>query len=98
MGVGYHPKLTLEQYKHAIECKRKRDEIPTMNDLGKQWGVSGSTIVSALRKGIKRYDYIIMRERAAKMKQDALQKSEKAERKAQGVLKKVVREQQGIGT
>lgn len=98
MGIGYYTKLTLEQYKYALECKRKRDEIPTMQDLGRQWGISGFTIVNAVRKGIKRYDYIMARERAAKMKEDALQKSRDKEAKAQGVLKEVVRSQQKVGT
>lgn len=98
MGAGYPTKLTLEQYKHALECKRKRDEIPTMQDLGRQWGISGFTVVNAVRKGIKQYDYIMAKERAAKMKEDALQKSRDKEAKAQGVLKEVVRSQQKVGT
>jgi hypothetical protein len=98
MGIGYHTKLTLEQYKQAIELKKRIDETPTMQDLGRQWGIAGSTIVNAVRKGIKRYDYIMARERAEKMKQNALQRQRDKEAKAQGVLKEMVRSQQEVGT
>ena len=97
MSTGCYPKLTLEQYKRALECQRIHKETPTSAQLGKEWGISNYTIVNALRKGIKRYDYIMMKERAEKAKQNAIQRSERKEGKAQGVLTEVVREKQSIG-
>lgn len=92
--MGSYPKITIEQYKYAIECKRIREETPTLGDLEIMWGLTKNTLGDTLRKTIKRYERIMAQERAAKMKEDALQKSRDKEAKAQGVLKEVVRGQQ----
>jgi lambda repressor-like predicted transcriptional regulator len=92
--MSWYPKITLEQYKRAIECKRIREETPTLGDLEDEWGLTRNTLSGTIRKGIKRYDRVLAFERAAKMKEDALQRSRNKEAKAQGVLKEVVRDQQ----
>jgi hypothetical protein len=53
-----------------------------------------NTLSHMLRRGVKRYDYIIMKERAEKMKENAIQRPEDKESKAQRVLTKVVRQEQ----
>lgn len=97
MSTGRYPKLTLEQYKQALECRRIHERTPTLSQLEKKWGMSINTLSHMLRRGVKRYDYIMMKERAEKMKQNALQRPEGKESKAQGVLTKVVRQKQSVG-
>ena len=94
--MSWHPKITMEQYKQAIEYKRLREETPTLGDLEIMWGLTKNTLAGTLRKGIKRYDYILAKERAVKMKENALQKSKDKEKQTPRVLKKVVRGQQTI--
>jgi hypothetical protein len=66
MNQGRKPKLTLEQYKRAIECKRVLAETPRLVDLEAQWGMKHNTLSHIVRQGIKQYDYIIMKENADK--------------------------------
>lgn len=94
--MGSYPKITIEQYKYAIECKRIREETPTLGDLEIMWGLTKNTLGDTLRKTIKRYERIMAQERAAKMKEDALQKSRSSQSKAPAVLKKLVRGQQEV--
>lgn len=94
MSTGRYPKLTLEQYKQALECRRIHERTPTLSQLEKKWGMSINTLSHMLRRGVKRYDYIIMKERAEKMKENAIQRPEDKESKAQRVLTKVVRQEQ----
>lgn len=72
--MSWYPKITIEQYKQAIECKRVREETPTLGDLEDKWGLTRNTLSGTIRKGIKRYDRVIALERAARMKQDAVQR------------------------
>lgn len=92
--MSWHPKITIEQYKQAIECKRLREETPSLGDLENEWGLTKNTLAGTLRNGIKRYDYIIAKERAAKMKEDALQKLKDKKEQAPRVLEKMVRGEQ----
>lgn len=92
--MSWHPKITIEQYKQAIECKRLREETPSLGDLENEWGLTKNTLAGTLRNGIKRYDYIIAKERAAKMKEDALQKLKDKKEQAPRVLEKMVRREQ----
>jgi hypothetical protein len=70
MNPGAKPKITLEQYKEILKVKeQKKGDRPkkgtmelTYAKLGGKLGLRPCTIVSAAKKGIKRYDYIIWKE------------------------------------
>ena len=70
MNPGTKPKITLEQYKEILKVKeQKKGDRPkkgtmelTYANLGGKLGLRPCTIVSAAKKGIKRYDYIIWKE------------------------------------
>lgn len=50
------PKLTFEQYAEARKYYELLQEIPRMSDLARKWGIPASTIVNAMRNGVKQYD------------------------------------------
>jgi hypothetical protein len=58
----YNPRLSFDQYKIVLQRKKHAaDECERVRykDLVKEWGVRQSVIGTALRKGIKQYDYIL---------------------------------------
>ena len=61
----YNPRLSFEQYLVVLE--RKRDaaaecERVRYSDLVKTWGIRQSVIGTALRRGIKQYDYLLRKQ------------------------------------
>jgi len=59
--------FTCEEYKQSMEFKKnKKDLKKSYGDLAEELGLKVGTIVSATRKGIKRYDYRIMLEEREK--------------------------------
>lgn len=61
----YNPRLSFEQYLTVLE--RKRDaaaecERVRYSDLVKTWGIRQSVIGTALRRGIKQYDYLLRKQ------------------------------------
>ena len=64
---GPKPIITFEEYKQILEFKKnKKDLKKSYGDLAEDLGLKVGTIVSATRKGIKRYDYRIMLEEREK--------------------------------
>jgi hypothetical protein len=61
---GNKPVLTFEQYKIALELQRQRREMKTFTQLAKEFGVNKGSLTSAVIKGVKQYDWRIMREDA----------------------------------
>lgn len=61
---GNKPVLTFEQYKIALELQRQRKEIKTFAQLAQEFGINKSTLTNAIIKGVKQYDWRIMRENA----------------------------------
>lgn len=61
---GNKPALTFEQYKIALELQRQRKEMKTYTQLAKEFGVNKCTLTNAIIKGVKQYDWRIMRENA----------------------------------
>jgi hypothetical protein len=56
----YNPRLSFEQYLVVLQRKKQAaDECERVRykDLVKEWGVRQSVIGTALRRGIKQYDY-----------------------------------------
>lgn len=61
----YNPRLSMEQYRILLERKRiaaANEERVRYKDLTREWGVRQSVIGTALRRGIKQYDYRIWKE------------------------------------
>ena len=61
----YNPRLSFEQYLVVLE--RKQDaaaecERVRYSDLVKTWGIRQSVIGTALRRGIKQYDYLLRKQ------------------------------------
>jgi hypothetical protein len=59
------PRLTLEQYKQLMQRKaeaEKYGERVQYKDLRDAWGISQSSLGTALRRGIKQYDIQIQKE------------------------------------
>lgn len=59
------PKLSYEQYKILLEQQALAERLmktKQYKDLAAEWGIAGSTVRSALYRGIKRYDIQMMRE------------------------------------
>lgn len=96
--MSWHPKITIEQYKQAIECKRIREETPTLGDLEDKWGLTRNTLSGTIRNGIKRYDRVIALERSARMKEDALQRLSRKEKETPRIFKAMVRRPQATST
>jgi DNA invertase Pin-like site-specific DNA recombinase len=61
---GTPPAMTYEQYKQIIELKRLKElGGKHYTVLARELGLRGGTVINAARKGIKRYDYAMWRER-----------------------------------
>ena len=61
----YNPRLSMEQYRILLERKRiaaANEERVRYKDLTSEWGVRQSVIGTALRRGIKQYDFRIWKE------------------------------------
>ena len=61
----YNPRLSFEQYLIVLERKHKaaaERERVRYKDLVKEWGVRQSVIGTALKRGIKQYEYRIWKE------------------------------------
>ena len=56
------PRLTLDQYKIVLERKAAGNGRASYKDLTAQWNVGQSTIGSAIKRGIKQYDYLLWKE------------------------------------
>jgi DNA invertase Pin-like site-specific DNA recombinase len=64
---GTPPAMTYEQYKQIIELKElKEKHLKTYVQLAKELGLTVSTVTSAARKGVKRYDYAMWKEEQEK--------------------------------
>ena len=66
MWGGVTPRITLEQYKalrDLAERKRaaERRVRPSYAELADEWGVTLGVLLSAVTRGIKRYDYEVQR-------------------------------------
>ena len=60
---GNEPLITMEQYKKILELKRLKEiGKKPYTALAEELGLRGGTVLSAVRKGIKRYDYAIWKE------------------------------------
>ena len=81
--------LTRYQYERALECYRIHKDTPTLSQLAREWGVHKGTLISAVGRGIKKYDREIA---------DALQGSSSSQGEASRVLKEVVREEQSFNS
>jgi len=63
---GTRPKITLEQYRKIVALKNSKDgpvKQMTYAFLAKQLGLRPSSVLNAARRGIKRYDYILWKEK-----------------------------------
>lgn len=59
MTYGRHnPRITFDQYLKLVEVKRSR-ERGMFQRLVREWGVPQSTVSTAVRRGIKMYEYRI---------------------------------------
>jgi len=61
----YNPRLSFEQYLTVLERKRDaaaEQERVKYKDLVKAWGIRQSVIGTALRRGIKQYDYLLRKQ------------------------------------
>lgn len=61
----YNPRLSLEQYKIVLKRKklaREENERVRYKDLVKEWGIRQSVIGTAIRRGIKQYDYVLWKQ------------------------------------
>ena len=58
------PRLTLEQYKHLQDIRfgRVEAERGIFTKLKQEWGVPQSTISTAVTRGIKKYDILMLTE------------------------------------
>lgn len=60
---GNEPVITMEQYKQILELKKlKKIGKKSYTALAEELGLRGGTVLSAVRKGIKRYDYELWKE------------------------------------
>ena len=60
---GNEPVMTIEQYKKILELKKiKRLADKSYTELAEEFGVNRSTVLNALHRGIKRYDYALWKE------------------------------------
>ena len=61
----FNPRLSMEQYRILLDRKRvaaANEERVRYKDLTQAWGVRQSVIGTALRRGIKQYDYRLWKE------------------------------------
>ena len=81
---GSKPKLTLEQYKEILAMKKeKQGQRPkrgtlelTYAKLGGKFGLRPHTIVNAAKRGIKRYDIRIWKEKQKVTQSETLREQE----------------------
>ena len=60
---GTEPVMTYEQYKEIVALRElKKKYLKTYVQLAKELGLGVSTVTSAARKGVKRYDYMLWKE------------------------------------
>ncbi len=60
---GTPPAMTYEQYKEIVALRElKKKHLKTYVQLAKELGIGVTTVTSAARKGIKRYDYMLWKE------------------------------------
>jgi len=61
----YNPRLSFDQYKIVLKRKklaREENERVRYKDLVKEWGIRQSVIGTAIRRGIKQYDYVLWKQ------------------------------------
>jgi hypothetical protein len=61
----YNPRLSFEQYKIVLKRKKlakAENERVRYKDLVKEWGIRQSVIGTAIRRGIKQYDYVLWKQ------------------------------------
>ncbi len=61
----YNPRLSFEQYKIVLKRKklaREENERVRYKDLVKERGIRQSVIGTAIRRGIKQYDYVLWKQ------------------------------------
>jgi hypothetical protein len=61
----YNPRLSFEQYKIVLKRKklaREENERVRYKDLVQEWGIRQSVIGTAIRRGIKQYDYVLWKQ------------------------------------
>ena len=64
---GTPPAMTYEQYKQIVELRElKKKCTKSYVQLAKELGIGVTTVTSAARKGIKRYDYMLWKEEQEK--------------------------------
>lgn len=66
---GAKPKITLDQYRKILELKNsKQGPVKQMSYafLAKELGLLPSAVINAARRGIKRYDYQLWKEKQGK--------------------------------
>jgi hypothetical protein len=56
-----HPRLSLDQYKQLIRIHQNRKQLArgVFSKFVRELGVPQSTVATCLRRGVKRYDYIL---------------------------------------
>jgi hypothetical protein len=60
---GGKPKITMDQYRKILEVKNKPgSKYGRYKALQVEFGISQSTLSSAVRRGVKVYDYFIRKE------------------------------------
>lgn len=65
---GNLPRISLDQYREIMKLKKSKDRIAEMTYafLAKELGLRPSAVVNAARRGIKRYDYVLAKEKQGK--------------------------------
>ena len=48
--------MTYEQYKEAVRVHRIHTDTPYLSDLAREWGLHRGTLISAVNRGVKKYD------------------------------------------
>lgn len=63
---GKQPSLSIDQYREVLTLKEARRtylQDITYAQLARKWGIPVGTVINAARKGVKRYDYAMWKER-----------------------------------
>jgi hypothetical protein len=63
----YNPSITFEQYCELLARKKEHDGRVIYKDLYTKWNVRQSTLATAIRRGIKQYDYKIWKTQSANL-------------------------------
>lgn len=56
MTQGLKPRMTYAQYLEAVRCHEIHTQTPQLTDLARAWGIPKGTVISAVKRRIKRYD------------------------------------------